>query len=411
MAVPRLPSTRSECADADRRDPLAGFRSEFDLPDGVIYFDGNSLGPRPLAAADRARDAITGEWGTGLIRSWDAAGWFDMPMTLGDKLAPLIGAGDGQVVVTDTTSVNLFKALAAALRMQRTDRPDRKVIVTERDNFPTDVYIAEGMIEFLDAGYELRLVDDDLSVADALDDDVAVCSLSHINYRTAAMYDMNAVTSRAHELGIVTIWDLAHSAGAVRVDVSRADADFAIGCTYKYLNGGPGAPAYIWVNPHLQNRFTQPLSGWWSHDDPFAMESSYRAAADIRRYLCGTQPIVSMSVLDCGLDIAARADVDAVREKSLALSDLFIDLVERRCSDHPLTLITPRKHEERGSHVSIRHPEGGRVMQALIARGVIGDYREPEVLRFGLTPLFLTYTDVWDAVGTLADVLDNGFAA
>src|SRR5699024_10829904 len=284
-------------------------------------------------------------------------------------------------------------------------------IVTERDNFPTDVYIAEGMIDFLDAGYELRLVDDDLPVVDALDDDVAVCSLSHINYRTGAMYDMDAVTARAHEHGIVTIFDLAHSAGAVRVDVAAADVDFAVGCTYKYLNGGPGAPAYIWVNPRLQNRFTQPLSGWWSHDEPFAMESSYRAADDIRRYLCGTQPIVSMSVLDCGLDIAARADIDAVRDKSLALSDLFIDLVERRCEGHPLTLITPRNHGERGSQVSIRHPEGGAVMQALIARGVIGDYREPEVLRFGLTPLFLRYADVWDAVDTLADVLDRDFAA
>lgn len=328
-------------------------------------------------------------------------------MTLGDKLAGIIGAGDGQVVVTDTTSVNLFKALASALRIQQDNAPRRRVLVTERDNFPTDVYIAEGMIDFVQQGYELRLIDDDLTLDDALSDDVAVVILSHVNYRTGAMFDMDAVTATAHDRGILTIWDLAHSAGAVRVDLTAAGADFAVGCTYKYLNGGPGSPAYIWVNPRHQDRFIQPLSGWWSHADPFEMETSYRPSADIRRYLCGTQAMVSLSLVDCGLDIAARADIDAVRTKSLALTDLFIALVEQRCSAHPLTLITPRDHAARGSHVSIRHPEGGAVMKALIARGVIGDYREPEVLRFGITPLYLGYADVWDAVDTLVDILDN----
>ncbi|GAB3564555.1 kynureninase [Spelaeicoccus albus] len=401
------PTTRDECVAADRDDPLAAFRDEFDLPDGVIYLDGNSLGARPRSSADRAREVIVDEWGSGLIRSWDTAGWFNLPMTLGDKLAGIIGAGDGQVVVTDTTSVNLFKALASALRIQQDNAPRRRVLVTERDNFPTDVYIAEGMIDFVQQGYELRLIDDDLTLDDALSDDVAVVILSHVNYRTGAMFDMDAVTATAHDRGILTIWDLAHSAGAVRVDLTAAGADFAVGCTYKYLNGGPGSPAYIWVNPRHQDRFIQPLSGWWSHADPFEMETSYRPSADIRRYLCGTQAMVSLSLVDCGLDIAARADIDAVRTKSLALTDLFIALVEQRCSAHPLTLITPRDHAARGSHVSIRHPEGGAVMKALIARGVIGDYREPEVLRFGITPLYLGYADVWDAVDTLVDILDN----
>ncbi len=402
-----LPTTRNECLAADQTDPLRPCRDEFLLPEGVIYLDGNSLGPRPRTALERAREVIEQEWGTGLIRSWNTAGWFELPARLGNKLAGLIGASRDEVVITDTTSLNLFKSLAAALRLQREDAPERKVIVTERDNFPTDIYIAEGIIEFLDQGYELRLLDEHLSLSDALDGDVAVVALSHVNYRTGTMYDMKAVTSLVHGRGGLIVWDLAHSAGAVPVALGAAEADFAVGCTYKYLNGGPGSPAFIWVSPRYQERFWQPLSGWWGHARPFAMEDAYEPAGGIQRYLCGTQPIASMAMVECGLDIALAADMDAVRRKSLALTDLFINLVEARCGNHPLELITPLDHAIRGSHVSYRHPEGYAVMQALIARGIIGDYREPHVLRFGVTPLYLGYTDIWDAVEGLFEILET----
>jgi len=315
-------------------------------------------------------------------------------------------------VVTDTTSTNLFKALAAALRRQAADAPQRRVILSERDNFPTDLYLAEGLIEFLDRGYSLGYVDDHPGaaggdLATALSDDVAVLLLSHVNYRTGSMWDLPAVTAEAHRRGVLVIWDLAHSAGAVPVDLTAAGADFAVGCTYKYLNGGPGSPGFIWVSPHQHDRFWQPLSGWWGHARPFAMEPSYAPANGIGRYLCGTPPIVSLALVECGLDITLRAEPEALRRKSLALSDLFLTLVEQRCGTHPLTLITPREHRRRGSHLSFRHPDGFAVMQALIERGVIGDYREPEILRFGITPLYLGYADVWDAVEILRDVLDT----
>jgi kynureninase len=400
--------SREACLQADRTDPLAHLKSRFTLPDGVIYLDGNSLGVLPNTAQQRAAEVIGQEWGVGLIRSWNTANWFELPARLGNKLAKLIGAQEDQVVITDTTSLNLFKALAAALRIQQQDAPQRRVIVSERDNFPTDLYMIQGMIDLLQQGYELRLTDENLSLEQALGDDVAVLLLSHVNYRTGYMYDMAGVTARAHSHGILTIWDLAHAAGAVPLDVNGAEADFAVGCTYKYLNGGPGAPAFIWVAARHQDRFWQPLSGWWSHVQPFAMVPEYAPASGIRRYLCGTQPVVSLSLIECGLDVALEADMAALRAKSLALTDLFIKLVEERCADHPLTLVTPREHAFRGSHVSFRHPQGFAVMQALIARGVIGDYREPEVLRFGITPLYLSYADVWDAVEILKDILDSG---
>lgn len=399
--------TREDCLALDAADALAGLKDRFELPPGVIYLDGNSLGAKPRAAAARAAEVIGREWGHDLIRSWNTAGWFEAPSRLGDKLARVVGAGDGQVVVTDTTSLNIFKVLAAALRIQQRDQPARKVIVSERDNFPTDLYMIQGMIDFLDQGYELRLTDADLSLEEALDADVAVLLLSHVNYRSGAMYDMAAVSRLAHERGALVIWDLAHAAGAVPLQLEADEADFAVGCTYKYLNGGPGSPAFLWVAPRHMDHFWQPLSGWWGHSNPFEMSSRYDPAQGIRRFLCGTQPIVSMSLVECGLDLALEADMQAVRAKSLAQADLFIALVERRCAAHPLTLVTPREHARRGSHVSFLHPEGYAVMQALIARGVIGDYREPELLRFGLTPLYLSYADVWDAVEILRDVLDT----
>jgi len=398
---------REDCVAADRHDDLAHFKQRFDIPSDVLYMDGNSLGVLPRAASARAAQVIQEEWGKGLIRSWNSAGWFDLPVRLGDKLGALVGARAGELVVTDTTSLNLFKALAAALRIQQHAAPERRVILSERDNFPTDLYMAQGMIDLLQQGYTLRLTDETLSLQEALDDTVAVVMLSHVHYRSGAMYPMQAVTEQAHACGALMLWDLAHSAGAVPVDLHAADADFAVGCTYKYLNGGPGSPAFIWVAPRHTRDFRQPLSGWWGHQRPFDMVSTYEPAGGIRRYLCGTQPMVSLALVECGLDIAREAGMDAVRRKSLALSDLFIQLVETHCASHPLTLVTPRAHDQRGSHVSFLHPEGYAVMQALIARGVIGDYREPQILRFGLTPLYFGYADVWDAVQILKDVLDT----
>ncbi len=400
-------NTREACVAADRQDPLAPLKARFDLPPGVLYMDGNSLGVMPRAAAARAAEVITQEWGTGLIRSWNTAGWFELPSRLGDKLAGLLGAKAGELVITDTTSLNIFKALAASLRIQQKRQPGRRVILSERDNFPTDLYMIQGMIDLLQQGYEMRLIDDELPLDRALDEDVAVVLLSHVNYRSGQMHDMAAVTRQAHERGALVIWDLAHAAGAVPVDLNGADADYAVGCTYKYLNGGPGSPAFIWVAPRHIPDFWQPLSGWWGHQRPFDMTVAYEPAGGIRRYLCGTQPIVSLAMVECGLDVAREADMAEVRRKSLALGDLFIALVEERCAGHPLTLVTPRDHAQRGSHVSLRHPNGYEVMQALIARGLIGDYREPEVLRFGLTPLYFGYADVWDAVEILKDVLDS----
>lgn len=415
MSTPTLRTDRASLQEADKIDSLAGFRARFSLPEGLIYLDGNSLGPLPLGAAERAAEVINNEWAQGLIRSWNTAGWFDLPTRLGDKLAKLIGGNDGETVVTDTTSLNLFKALASAVRIQQQDAPGRRVILTERDNFPTDIYIAEGISDFLNSvkaetgeHYEVRLIDENLTLAEALDDSVAVVALSHVNYRTGAMWDMAGVSAAAHAAGALVIWDLAHAAGAVPVDLNGANADYAVGCTYKYLNGGPGSPAFIWVNARHQGRFWQPLTGWWSHSAPFAMADSYTAASDVRRFLCGTQPITSMAMIECGLDVSLEADMGHVRAKSLALTDLFISLVEERCGQFGLELITPENHAERGSHVSFRHPEGYAIIQALTDRGVIGDYREPEVLRFGITPLYLSYTDIWDAVEVLRDILETG---
>jgi kynureninase len=397
------------CLAFDADDELAPLRHLFDLPDNVIYLDGNSLGARPKTAAARAQQVVANEWGSDLIRSWNKAGWFDLPARLGNKLAPLIGAKDNEVVITDSTSINLFKMLAAALQIQATTaaNADRKIIVTERRNFPTDIYMAEGLTSWLDRGYQLCLVDSPQELAAAINEHTAVVMLTHVNYRTAYLHDMAALTAHAHAQGALIIWDLAHSAGAVPLDLHRDNADFAIGCTYKFLNGGPGAPAFAWVAPRHHERFVQPLSGWWSHAAPFAMASSYEAGSGIRRALCGTQPIVSLALVECGLDIFMQTDMDVIRRKSLALTDLFIALVEQRCAKHPLELVTPRDPQRRGSHVSLAHPHGYAVMQALIERGVIGDYREPQIMRFGFTPLYTRFVDVWDAVETLADILDH----
>lgn len=406
---------REACRVADAGDPLAAKRDEFALPEGVIYLDGNSLGARPVSAAERAREVLEEEWGRDLIGSWNKNHWFELPSRLGAKIGRIIGGGNGECVATDTTSINVFKALAAALRIQQHDAPGRRVIVSERENFPTDLYMVEGLIDILGEvdgrRYELRLVDSfggELGgLSEALGDDVAAVMLTHVNYRSGAMWPLADVTSLAHEAGALMVWDLCHSAGAVPVDLTAAGADFAVGCTYKYLNGGPGSPAFVWAAPQHLDRIEQPLSGWWGHAKPFDMAVGYAPAAGGSRFLVGTQPILSMATMEVGIDLALSVDETLLREKSLALTSLFIALVESRLSQHPLTLITPRDESIRGSHVSFTHPEGFAVMKALIARGVIGDYREPEVLRFGFTPLYLGYADVWDAVETLREVLDS----
>jgi kynureninase len=412
--------TLQDCQQRDAADPLRSLRDLFSIPVGVIYLDGNSLGVMPKTAAARAAEVVTQEWGEGLIRSWNAAGWFNLPQRLGNRIAPLIGAGQDEVVVTDTTSINLYKVLSAALSIAALDAPQRRVIVSERSNFPTDLYIAEGLCK--ERGYTLKLVEPD-EIAAALTPDVAILMLTHVNYRTGAMHDMTAVTAAAHAAGALTVWDLAHSVGAVPVNLTGAGADFSIGCGYKYLNGGPGAPAFVWVNPQHADRFWQPLSGWWGHAAPFAFTPDYQPAPGITRYLCGTQPIVSLSLLECGLDgfkaAEALGGMAALRAKSLALTDLFIALVEERCPGYSLDLATPREHAQRGSQVCLtrEHAVGGSgafaIVQALIARSVIGDYRagdggvHKDILRFGLTPLYIGYEDVWNAVEHLRQVLET----
>ena len=391
---------RQHCEDLDRRDPLARFRDRFVLPEGVIYLDGNSLGPLLKSVPERLRQVVGGEWGEGLIRSWNAARWIDLPQRVGDKIAPLIGAEPGEVVAADSTSVNLFKLLSAALALQR----GRPVILSERDNFPTDLYVAQGVRDQLGGRHELKLVDAG-AIAAAIDDQVAVVMLTHVDFRNGSCHDMAAITAAAHAKGALVLWDLSHSVGAMPLALGAAQADLAIGCGYKYLNGGPGAPAFLYVRRDLQNRIRPPLSGWMGHREPFAFVPEYAPAEGILRNLCGTPPVLAMAALDAALDIWAEVDLAALRAKSMALADLMIALVEGQGAGLGLALATTRDAERRGSQVSFAHPEGYAVMQALIARGVIGDYRAPDLIRFGLTPLYLRYVDVFDAVTILTDIL------
>lgn len=420
-------TTLQDCRALDAQDPLRSLRQQFSLPEGVIYLDGNSLGALPAATAARVAEVVTAEWGKDLIKAWNSAGWISLPERLGDQFAPWIGAGAGQVVFTDTTSINLYKVLTSAARVAQADQPGRKKLISERSNFPTDLYIAQSVCA--QHGLELVLLEPE-EIDAALTRDVAICMLTHVNYRTGAMHDMAAITARAHAQGIVCVWDLCHSAGAVPVDLLGADADYAIGCSYKYLNGGPGSPAFVWVNPRLTDRFWQPLSGWFGHAAPFEFTPDYRPAAGIQRYLCGTQPMLSMSALQCGLQVFTASEalggMTALRAKSLALTDLFIALVEERCGGHGIGLATPREHAQRGSQVCLTRDEGlgvdGKdsgayaIVQALIARGVIGDFRKgdggtgrhKDILRFGFTPLYVGFEDVWHAVEHLRAVLDSG---
>ncbi|MBZ9858852.1 kynureninase [Mesorhizobium sp. CA12] len=394
----------AEVEAMDAADPLRAMRDRFVLPEDVIYLDGNSLGAASIDAFSEIETAARQEWARDLIRAWNTAGWFDMPIELGDQLGRLIGAKPGQTVVCDTTSINIYKVLHAALAM----RPERSVIVAEDDSFPTDLYMAEGVASTR-PGTVLRLEGADApTIEELVDDRVAVILVNHVNYKSGRLRDMAALTRKAHEAGALIVWDLCHTAGALPVDLDGSNADFAVGCTYKYLNGGPGSPAFIYAANRHHRDIRQPLSGWWGHARPFAFEQGYAAGTGIRRFLCGTQPVLSMRALKGALDIWNDVDMTAVRRKSVALTDLFIRLVEARCGGFGLELESPRSRAERGSQVSFAHPHGYQVMRALIERGVIGDFRAPSTIRFGFTPLYVGYRDVWNAVEVLQDILRTG---
>lgn len=412
--------SRAQCAARDAHDPLFGLRAQFHLPEGVIYLDGNSLGPLPRATPARLAQVLNAEWGEGLIRSWNSAGWIDLSARVGAKISTLIGAAPDEVLVADTTSINLFKVLAAALDLQARTRPERTVLVSERHNFPTDLYMAQGLAQLLNgpgetSGYELVLVDDDAGLRQALADGPALVFLTHVDYRTGRIHDMADVTRRVHAAGALMIWDLAHSAGAVPLALSQAGADFAVGCGYKYLNGGPGAPAFVYVARRHQDAAHQPLSGWLGHAAPFAFEPNYRPAPGIMRFQCGTPSIVALSALECGVDSLLAAlplgGMEALREKSVALGELFIALVEDQVGPDVLALASPRAGDARGSQVSFAAGaalgNGYALMQALIDAGVIGDFRAPNILRFGFCPLYVRYVDVWDAAAAIAQLISE----
>lgn len=390
--------TRDEIKALDAADPLAGFKSRFDLPDGVIYLDGNSLGARPASVPGRMEDVLRQEWGEDLIRSWNTHDWINAPRRLGAKIARLIGAEADEVLAGESTSVNIFKSLCACLQLS----PERSVILSERGNFPTDAYMMEGLATLSGGRIRQRLVETS-EIAEALDDDVAALLLTHTNYKSGRLHDMKALTHLAQARGIPVIWDLSHSAGALPVELNDCGADFAVGCGYKYLNGGPGAPAFLFVAKRHQEVVSPILSGWLGHARPFAFEDQYEPAPGIDRFQCGTPAILGLAALECGLDIMLEADMDAIRTKSRALGDLFIEQVEERLDGFELR--SPRDAQQRGSQVSFAHEHGYPIMQALIARGVIGDFRAPDILRFGFTPLYVGFDDVARAVDHLVEVM------
>jgi kynureninase len=379
---------------------FAATKALFDLPEGMIYLDGNSLGPLPRATAARVAQTVTEEWGKLLITGWNKAGWMDKPMRVGDRIARLIGAETGHVVMGDTLSIKVYQALASCLEMT----PQRRVILSDTGNFPSDLYMAEGLCRMLGQGYSLKTVAPE-AVLDAIDDSVAVLLITEVDYRSGRRHNMAELTARAHEMGALAIWDLAHSAGAFQVEVAKGGADFAVGCTYKYLNSGPGGPAFIYVAPRHADRAIPALSGWQGHEAPFAFDLSYRPASGAERLRVGTPPILQLAALEASLDIWDSVDMEALRAASLALTDRFIAGIEAACPS--LVLATPRAHAERGSQVSFRHPEGYAIMQAMIARGVIGDFRAPDIIRCGFTPLFIDEADVDRAVAIIADIMQN----
>ena len=399
IASPASTLTRADAAGRDATDPLAGVRDRFDLPAGMAYLDGNSLGALPRGVAERVARVVEQEWGRGLIGSWNVSGWLDLPATAAAKIARLVGAAPQEVVVADSTSVNLFKLLVAAARL----RPNRRVIVTEPTTFPTDGYIAASTARLL--GLELRWCDP-LDPLASVDQDTAVLALTHVDFRTGRRYDLPAITMAAQAAGALMLWDLCHTTGAMPVDLGDCGVDLAVGCTYKYLNAGPGAPAYAFAAAHLHDEIDQPLTGWLGHAEPFAMERDYRPAEAMSRLRVGSPPIVSMAALDSALDAFDGVDLAQLRAKSLALTSLFIQLVDERLGS-AVELLTPREEELRGSQVSLRHPKAELLIERLIGVDVVGDFRTPDIARFGLSPMYVRFVDVWDAVDRLAGVLED----
>lgn len=393
--------SRDECAALDAVDPLAPLRQEFTLADDLIYLDGNSLGPVTRAARERVAQVIDHEWAEGLVQSWNSAGWMATPTRLGDRLAPLIGAHSGEVLVADTLTIGLAKLIGGALSLRR----DRHVILTDIANFHSDIYIVRAMAHFADRDIVVKTISRG-DLAANLDDDVALVMLTHVDFRTGEMLDLSAITAQVHDVGALMLWDFAHSAGAVPLDVTGANVDFAAGCTYKYLNGGPGSPGFIYVRSSFQGVIENPIPGWLGHARPFDFELEYAPASGMQAFVTSSPSIVALAVLEGALDIWNKVTIDAVRAKSLVLTDLFIDLVEARLPG-VFTLATPREHARRGSQVSLRHPQSYGVVQAMIERGVIGDFRDPDIARFGFTPLYLRYVDVYDAVEHLVDVIES----
>ncbi|MFA9229726.1 MAG: kynureninase [Microgenomates group bacterium] len=379
---------------------FAKTRAQFHLPEGMIYLDGNSLGPLPRGAAARVARTVEQEWGNMLISGWNKAGWMDKPMRVGDRIARLIGAEAGHVVMGDTLSIKVYQALASCLEMN----PTRRVILSDTGNFPSDLYMAEGLCRTLGPGYTLKTVAPE-AVLEAIDDTVACTMITEVDYRTGRKHDMAAITARAHECGALAIWDLAHSAGAFQVELAACNVDFAVGCTYKYLNSGPGGPAFIYVAPRHADVARPALAGWQGHAAPFDFDLSYRPATGAERMRVGTPPILQLAALEASLDIWDSVDMADLRAASLALTDRYIAGIEANCPD--LALATPREHTQRGSQVSFRHPQGYEIMQAMIARGVIGDFRAPDIIRCGFTPLFINAADVDAAVAIISDIMQN----
>lgn len=386
----------------DEADMFARERAMFQMPEDVIYLDGNSLGALPKAAPARVAQVVEKEWGEGLIRSWGDADWYGKPLELGDRIGRLVGAASGQTAVTDSISVNLFKLVCSALEM----RPGRRTLITEENNFPSDIYVLQGIERFW-PGVDLKLVGRDGTLDELLDDTVAAVVITGVDFKTGANHNMSKVTEQVQAAGALMIWDLAHSAGAVQVDLDGIGADMAVGCTYKYLNAGPGAPAFLYVAERHHAAAQNPISGWFGHKDPFAFSTDYEPADNIRQFLAGTPPIVSLAALEASLDIWEGVHMPSLRAKSMRMGDLFIELVEALDPAYGFKLASPRRADTRGSQVSFRHPDGLAIMRALIERGVIGDFRAPDILRFGFTPLTLSYTEVWQAVQILEDIMKN----
>jgi len=397
--------TREDFIKLDTLDPIKKAREEFSLPKDVIYFDGNSLGPLPKNTIKSLDSVIQREWGDGLVRSWNDENWINLPRNLGNQIAPLIGAKEGEVIVVDSTSVNLFKVLSSALMLNK----NRKVIVSESGNFPSDLYILEGVNNMFGESYERCLMDEgDEEIEKYIDSSTAVVVLSHINYKTGRITDIKKITTFAHEKGALVVWDISHSVGVLPMNLHDLGVDFAVGCTYKHLNGGPGAPGFLFVHSSLIEKVSQPLTGWLGHIKPFDFEVEYQPANDINKFICGTPPIIAYKAIESGLEIFKDLSIIEIREKSTKLSEMFIQLMKQECTEFGFTLFSPKNSEQRGSQISFLHENAYSIIQALISHGIIGDYREPNVMRFGISPLYMRFEDVWNAITCLREIMQTG---